>query len=273
MANLNLKIIIGDTELAQAAYDKFEPILSSEIAKEVSHRRDADFRLVFGGDGTALKEGRQDLKHRPGILPPIFGIKAGNPKSKAIALNPISHKDPSEIIKDIRSSKSEIFHYLKVVITNIRKNISTFYALNEVNTWRNPGTTAYNDIYLNGTRIMERVMGDGIIVCTPKGSTGYNLKAGGSVCTDMGTIQVTGICSDFPSLTENKSSEIKIVTLESEKRPQCVEIDGRLVRKNILEVSIMEADRYSKINFIPEISYQERMIQEALRNKWWVDDE
>jgi NAD+ kinase len=59
--------------------------------------------------------------------------------------------------------------------------ISDYHVLNEVVIDRGPSSYAIQiEIYFDGN-FMTTLVGDGIIISTPTGSTAYNLAAGGSV--------------------------------------------------------------------------------------------
>ena len=51
------------------------------------------------------------------------------------------------------------------------------------------------NVYVNGT-LLNTYQADGVIICTPTGSTGYNLSAGGPVVEPTASlIVITPICS------------------------------------------------------------------------------
>jgi len=270
MANLNLKVITGETELAAEAYTKLQPVLASSGIQEVEHEQEADCRVVLGGDGTMLRETRKDISSEvaQGILRvvPIFGIKAGNPRSKGMLLNDLDGiTDKDEIIEAIQKSTTERFHYLGVIAIDSVGQVINLHAFNDVSTIRAKAQTAATQVVLGRRTIMERAMGDGFIVCTPQGSTAYNANAGGVVTPALNTIQLTGNNSDFSNLVLDDSTEIELVTLEPEKRPQRMEVDGMLISDDIRAIQIGVSEFYSLLNFIKGRSFRDKMIQEALR--------
>jgi NAD+ kinase len=59
--------------------------------------------------------------------------------------------------------------------------INDFHVLNEVVIDRGPSPYSLSlDLYVDGNKFTS-ILGDGIIISTPTGSTAYNLSAGGSI--------------------------------------------------------------------------------------------
>ena len=86
------------------------------------------------------------------------------------------------------------------------------------------------DLYLDGHHV-ETVPGDGIIVSSPTGSTGYSLSAGGPIIRpDLGLLLVTPIC---PHTLHNRSyitsndGEVVIVIGNYPYHP-VLTVDGRV---------------------------------------------
>lgn len=252
--------------MAQAAYQRIEPALTSEGVAIVKHAEDADCRLVFGGDGTMLQEARRDLRRGYNGEPvPIFGIKAGNPRSMGMLLNDVAGEEPDAVIEAIRNGIYQRFYYLKVVIEGINGNSRTEFVFNDVTTIRANAQTAATNVFLDGRLIKERAMGDGMLICTPQGSAAYSLKAGGTVTPDLGTIQLTGIVSDLRSLAFREDALLRLEVLEAQKRPQRAEGDGRILMRKIRAIEARKSKIFSTIMFMAEQSFNEKMIAEALR--------
>ena len=112
---------------------------------------------------------------------------------------------------------------------------STEYSLNDIIISRSGfcSLIAVN-VYLNGM-LIDSFSGDGVLVCTPTGSTGYNLSAGGPVIapeTQMFTI--TPICPHSLNKRSFVVSAQDTVTLELCQRKEgvcedaVVSFDGRI---------------------------------------------
>ena len=94
------------------------------------------------------------------------------------------------------------------------ENIYSFVALNEASFYRSTLLKAFTaELYINGM-LTQTVVGDGLIVATPTGSTSYNLSAGGPVLTpNSKNIVLTPISPKyFPrsSIVANGEDEIEI---------------------------------------------------------------
>ena len=67
------------------------------------------------------------------------------------------------------------------LVPSIKMNIDGYHILNEVVVDRGPLPNAIQlEIYLDD-EFMTTLVGDGLIISTPTGSTAYNLAAGGSI--------------------------------------------------------------------------------------------
>jgi len=267
MANLNLHITKGETQLSGIFYEKIAPLLESREISEVSNPLDADYRLVLGGDGSALQEARRDLANQN--LPPIFGIKAGNKRSRGMFLNSIEIPDSAEeFARIINQSVQEQLYYLHVISEDFQKRIKEIYAFNDISTLRMEAQSAATKILINGNEYekLQRVMGDGLIISTPQGSTAYNLAAGGIIATSAENVLLTGNNSNYGSLVLPRNTVIDLEMLETEKRPQKLESDGYTIMENVQKIRTSPSEKFSNFAFIPGQSLEEKLIETATQN-------
>jgi NAD+ kinase len=84
---------------------------------------------------------------------------------------------------------------LSGVIHKSGKSMPEMCALNEVSiTRRGSLAVIHYNVYVNG-KLLKVYSGDGIMVSTPTGSTGYNLSAGGPIATPQAELMLlTPIC-------------------------------------------------------------------------------
>jgi NAD+ kinase len=106
----------------------------------------------------------------------------------------------------------------------------TALALNDVYLQRTSGQTTHLRVRVNGVRVVDRMVCDGLILATALGSTAYSFSAGGSAChPELRLMQLTAICPHAPRLppiTLPLSAEVEIEVLDWEKRPARVVTDG-----------------------------------------------
>ena len=138
---------------------------------------EADFALVLGGDGTIIRASKQLY----GTDIAVLGINFGN-LGYLTECNPETAMDA---INKLINGEYSIENRLMISGEIIRegKCIQSFIALNEASLYRATLMKAFKmEIYINGKHT-NTVLGDGLIVATPTGSTSYNLSAGGPILT------------------------------------------------------------------------------------------
>ena len=137
----------------------------------------AEFALVLGGDGTILRA----CKKLYTLNIPVFGINFGNVGYLA-GCNPDT---AVECIERVVSGNYKVENRLMLQGEVVRNGsvAYSFVALNEATLFRSTLKKAFKtEIYINGMST-ETVLGDGVVIATPTGSTSYNLSAGGPVLT------------------------------------------------------------------------------------------
>ncbi len=201
------------------ALDKKDLGVDSDVITE-----NADLLLVLGGDGTLLKVARDFVKYNI----PILGINVG----KVGFLTEIEIGEINGHIEDIIERNYEIKERMMLETMVIRNGdeICKFYALNDIVISKGPFSkliklkTTVNDHQL------ETYPGDGIIVATSTGSTGYSLSAGGPVINpELKAMVITPIC---PHLLHSRpvitSPEEKIIiSINSNSTPVALTVDGQ----------------------------------------------
>jgi len=187
----------------------------------------ADFALVLGGDGTILRA----VKKLYELDIPVFGINFGN-IGYLTACNPDT---AIECINRVVNGEYKLENRLMLKGTVIRqgKEVYSFVALNEATLFRSTMKKAFSaEVYINGMNT-ETILGDGVIVSTPTGSTSYNLSAGGPVLTpESNNMVVTPlspmrfVCSSIVTSGED-TVQIKIsIGDHLKKEAVSLEIDG-----------------------------------------------
>lgn len=138
-----------------------------------AHR--ADLAIVFGGDGTLLASARA-------LAPcdvPLLGVNMG--KLGFLAEYSVEHL--RKHLADILSGKIVPAErlMLDVRVTNCEEHAFHSLAANDVSISAGQPFRMIDLEVSQGAGQIARYLGDGVIVATPTGSTGYNLSAGGPV--------------------------------------------------------------------------------------------
>ena len=146
---------------------------------------------------------------------------------------------------------------------------STVHALafNEVSLLRQTKQAAHLRVYINGALRLPELVCDGVLVCTPAGSSAYNLSAHGPILPlDSRVLAMTPISPFRPRRWRGAilgaDTEVRIEVVDPYKRPVSATADSSEVR-DVVEVTIRESpDRTMTLLFDPEHNLQERLLTE-----------
>ena len=132
----------------------------------------ADMALSIGGDGTFLRVSRLVSQHGT----PIMGINTGH----LGYLSAATLDEGPRLIADILSGRFRVEPRSVLAVQSSHPSFpNTLYALNEAAIVRRDTASMITvDATLNGEPLAS-YRGDGLIVSTPTGSSGYNLSVGG----------------------------------------------------------------------------------------------
>jgi NAD+ kinase len=140
-------------------------------------------------------------------------------------------------------------------------------AINEVSLLRETRQAAKLRIKIDGVERLPELVCDGALVCTPAGSTAYNLSAHGPILPmGSGLMALTPISPFRPRRWRGallpERAEVVFEILDAEKRPVSAVADYTEVR-DVSKVIIRE-DRSMKIRllFDPEHNLEERILKE-----------
>ena len=177
--------------------------------------------IVIGGDGTILHAARQIHPHAV----PMLGINLG---SKGFMAN----LEPEEYEYVLRAARGEykLSRRMKLDVSLYRAGteVCRDQALNDV-VMHGYGDCIKITALCNGNRITA-FSGDGIILSTPTGSTGYSMSAGGPIVEpDAEATIISHICAHMMSSRSFVLSPENIITVEMEKqhdRRAYLSVDG-----------------------------------------------
>ena len=203
--------------------------------------KQANFIIVGGGDGFML----QALKRFEKYKKPFFGINCG---TFGFLMN---KNNDINLSKRLKYAKKIILNPLEI---NIKKANSSkkLLAINELSIFRQSKQTASLQIKSNKKIILKKLIGDGLIISTPAGSTAYNLSVHGPILSlNSKKLAVTPISPFRPRRWKgkivNNTNIIEIKNLNIKKRPVAAVADNVDIR-DIKKVQIKHWICFNKFN-------------------------
>ena len=135
---------------------------------------EADLALSMGGDGTFL--GTAARVGNAGL--PILGINTGH-------LGFLADASPDcidEALEMLQKGAYKVEQHTLLEVTKDGQPLLSYpYALNEVAVLKHDISSLIEIRTLVNGELLANYMADGLIVCTPTGSTGYSLSVGGPI--------------------------------------------------------------------------------------------
>ena len=257
-SNLNhiMKLIIfHDTYRKEASQTKEKLIeITEELKIEITDNiNDADIVISIGGDGTFLKSARLSEGK------PILGINTGT----LGFLTEVSPENIKKALQKISEGNYEIENRMMLegeIIKETGERIEIPESLNEITISKNTIGVVRFDAIING-KVINSYTADGILVCTPTGSTAYNLSCGGPIVDP--TAQIMTLTPIAPHtilnrsviLSDDSTVEIRITELR-ENTPSHVLYDGKAIEVFSGDtVRIKKSDKITKIIKLEERSF------------------
>lgn len=191
--------------------------------------------LVIGGDGTILAAARMLV----GSNIPLLGINLGTLGFLAdVNLADLS-KTLDLLLQDQYQVENRIM--LTAEVYKQGEKAATYIALNDFNINRFGASRVIGlKVGINGS-VIDRYRADGVIVCTPTGSTGYNLSAGGPIINPTcKNFVITPICPHSLTARSIVLAKEDIVIVEVEQ-----------IRSNIKEEAIISFDGREGLSLFP----------------------
>ena len=184
---------------------------------------DADVVICFGGDGTILHMAKTATRYNVPILGVNIGTMGFMAELESAELEELRRLATGDYTIDSRMM-------LDVSVQRDRNIVFHELCLNDaVITKGAVARIVHLIVSCDGVQAME-CGGDGIIVATPTGSTGYNLSAGGPIVEPDGqSILITPICAHDLLSRSIVASPERVVTLEltrNARRNGFLSVDG-----------------------------------------------
>ena len=195
------RVVLTDTATARLAGLRGAPCPDAAALT-----REVDLLMVFGGDGTMLRVARETAGSRT----PIVGINAG---SLGFLTDVQAHQLPLAL-RQILAGET-VLESRPLIEARGRTDGQTIAetALNDFVISRGAAPRLIELAVSVNDEALTRYRCDGLIVCTPTGSTAYSLSAGGAVVSPTAEVlTLTPIC---PHTLSNRSV---IVSLDATVR-------------------------------------------------------
>ncbi|WP_394999044.1 NAD(+)/NADH kinase [Acinetobacter sp.] len=210
--------------------DEYNP-KAIEAAKQFKNYKfdDANMILVLGGDGTMVRAIQKFYKFEL----PFYGINYGH---LGFLLN-----DNTSLPKQYACYNLPL---LRTTWSGLDGSCGEAVGVNDIWVERASAQTAKMMLLLDGVLTLPRVYADGLLVCTPQGSTAYARAMGGvPLPIDTQAMQIVGNNVGFPTwksalLGLDQSVEIINTCNQTGKRPIRLLSDGVVLSENIHSVKI-----------------------------------
>ena len=218
--------------------------------------------IVFGGDGFMLKSLKKLYKYNK----PFYGVNCG---TYGFLMN---NSNINNLENKILKSKKTFINTLSISCSYGNGFKKKLMAINEISVFRQSKQTASLSISVGKKKIIKKLMGDGVLVSTPAGSTAYNLSVHGPILSlNSGKLAITPISPFRPRRWRGKiishSNIVKIKNLNTKKRPIAAVADNVELR-NIRNLSIRRNKKASIcLLFDSNRSLVKRIKKEIKRQK------
>lgn len=197
--------------------------------------KDADCVMVLGGDGTIIQAARELAA--TGV--PILGVNLGTVGFLAEVELAYIYKAIDAVMAG--KYKLEKRFMLKGRVIKDGKIVYDANALNDIVVARGNLVRAISTtVYIDGNQVSS-LHGDGIIVTTPTGSTGYNLSAGGTII--LPDAEVFGIHPICPHSLNSRG----VITSSAAK----IDIDVEWNKRSEPDEAIVSFDGNKGIRLMP----------------------
>ena len=191
--------IVADYELGRPSREK----ISAKLPK-------ADFAVVFGGDGSIIAAAR--YLNESNLAVPVIGVNLG----KLGFLAEFSVGELKELFDDIISGKAGIEKRMLLGCRVFSEGQEKFFssAVNDVFISAGPPFGMIELKIMVDDQPLAGCVSDGLVICTPTGSTAYNLSAGGPILSGkMEAMVITAICPhslSFRPIVINADSTVAV---------------------------------------------------------------
>ena len=212
-----------------------------------------DILIAVGGDGTTMSAIRSQYEYNK----PFLSIHIGN-------LGFLAESDLNQATSSIENLKNKNFITQHRAVFKVSVNKNEYTAINDVVIDRGQsGRMISLDVEDRGMKV-NTYEGDGLIISTANGSTGYSLSAGGPIISpDLHLFTLTPICSHSlmtRTIVLSEESKLSIRTPSDQDKVKLT-IDGQtmLELKQNSEIDIMIDSKKVPFILFDESNYYSKL--------------
>lgn len=232
-------------------------LLEHVVMEQMHDSLNPDIILVIGGDGELLRAMHKYMH----MQIPFYGLNTG---TVGFLMN---NPEPYNIQKRLETAVLTKLYPLSMIAYGIDGTEYVATAINDVAIFRRSNQSAKFSVKIDDIERLAEVVGDGILVSTPAGSSAYNFSAGGTIIPlDSHALCLTPICPFRPRRWRGAilphHSVITLDILEPKARPVSVTADF-IEYHNISKVVISEL-KSLPISLLFDINHslEDRVIKE-----------
>lgn len=248
--NISVMVDPSKPEALQAAHTLFSTA-KPNIDDSTTHV------IALGGDGFMLSC-LQTAMNQPFAL---YGVNYG---TRGFLMNPPPQPDAwPALLDDVTEA---VLHPLHITMIDERGHSETFYAFNELAMIRASGQALKVAIRVDGIVRLDPLMGDGLILSTPAGSSAYNYAAQGPMLPlEANVLPLTPMNAHnprrWPGALLSHTSHFRFDVLEPHKRPAQVSVDGRNFDHIVSIEAHLSRSHAARVLFNNSFTLHERLIQ------------
>jgi NAD+ kinase len=224
--------LVGNASKTQqeAAIEQLQTYLQENgytVTRFMSHLdiEGVDVVIVLGGDGAilhaAVVAAQKSIK--------VIGINYGT----LGFLTEYERDNAKNVLALLKSLQENSCRILKRSLVKVSVKGKTYYALNELAVQRHllpvskmSSQLMQVEVQLDGES--DVIAGDGVLICTPTGSTAFSLSAGGAIiCPETKVFMMTPICAFSMRSRPIVFSDDEKIALRIQKGEALILIDGK----------------------------------------------
>lgn len=211
-------------------YEYLTHVLHEEVRADSvfdGYNFDADYAISLGGDGTFLKAANRIMaKHTP-----LVGVNTG----RLGFLAEVLPSEFEEALDEMYNNKCRFEEHTAIQIETDAANDDlpiegSPYALNDIAILKRDTASMITVRAFVNDDYLVTYQADGLVVCTPTGSTAYNLSNGGPIIVPQsGSLCLTPVAPHSLNIRPIVINDTSVIRLEVESRTHnyLVAIDGR----------------------------------------------